>query len=321
MSPHRADHAPKPSRTDWRHGRSRSCPTASRAPRLPLNRCRWGVDIDDSGRPVPLNRTLPGGVHCGSCSTSAEQAERSARCRCWSLLKHPAHAHGGTGARRGFPVRWLELLDRAALRGPRPSPGFAGLREAVEKLPEDDDRRRRARQLAELYASVRCPQTMLRARPRAAPIAELACSSGAYRGGRGGWPRRDEDDTAPTRLWSESGGAEVAAAGFIGHALARRSRSDFPPLRSQGLSGFVIASCCGKGVTVRPALWHPSTAVDPGAWSRRGSAAGRPRRPRRAQRGHLARRLPLRPVDVAADARDVRACALPEAARVEHGRA
>ena len=46
-----------------------------------------------------------------------------------ALLKHPLAA-GGHDA-RGIRARLARRLEGAVLRGPRPAPGFAGLREAV----------------------------------------------------------------------------------------------------------------------------------------------------------------------------------------------
>ena len=84
---------------------------------------RWNIDIDDSGgtpladsRPGIFLRLAAGAIDAGPVALLA-------------LLKHPLAA----GARKPGEFRGLvRRLERAAIRGRRMQPGFAGLREIVE---------------------------------------------------------------------------------------------------------------------------------------------------------------------------------------------
>jgi ATP-dependent helicase/nuclease subunit B len=90
---------------------------------------RWKIDIDDSAG-TPLNRTPPG-VFLRLLSDAA--LEDFAPVPLLALLKHPLAAGGMAVPGFRALVRRLEI---AALRGPRPAPGLAGLRRAI---PQDDD--------------------------------------------------------------------------------------------------------------------------------------------------------------------------------------
>lgn len=85
---------------------------------------RWGIEIDDSGG-TPLSHTIPGRFLCLLADAAAEQF---APVPLLALLKHPLTT-------AGFPraeMRALAVdLERTALRGPRPAPGFAGLKTVV----------------------------------------------------------------------------------------------------------------------------------------------------------------------------------------------
>jgi ATP-dependent helicase/nuclease subunit B len=100
------------------------------ARRVALSMRRWGIQIDDSGG-QPLTETYIGTW----LMLSAEMAEEQlAPVTLLSLLKHPIMA-----ARLEPQVlrEMVSLLDRIVLRGPRPSAGFAGLRDAIEVLDAD----------------------------------------------------------------------------------------------------------------------------------------------------------------------------------------
>jgi ATP-dependent helicase/nuclease subunit B len=97
------------------------------ARRVSLSLRRWGIGIDDSGG-QPL-------TECGVGTwlmLTAEMAEESlAPVTLLSLFKHPFMAAGMAPEElRGM----VYLLDELALRGPRPSKGFEGLRAAVAAL-------------------------------------------------------------------------------------------------------------------------------------------------------------------------------------------
>lgn len=85
---------------------------------------RWGIDIDDSAG-VPLAATPPGTF---LALTAAMAAESLAPVDLLAALKHPLAAGGEN--QRAFRAR-IRDLELAALRGPRPAPGFHGLRKAL----------------------------------------------------------------------------------------------------------------------------------------------------------------------------------------------
>lgn len=113
------------------------------ARRVTLSMRRWGIDIDDSGG-QPLTE-LPVGAWLMLCAEVAEQS--LAPIALLSLLKHPVMA-------AAIPAddmrRMTYTLDQLALRGPRPSAGFAGLRTAIESLSGEKQQEQRRDLLASL---------------------------------------------------------------------------------------------------------------------------------------------------------------------------
>ena len=98
---------------------------------------RWGIEIDDSAG-TPLQHSAPG-TYLRLLGQSV--AEDFAPVPLLALCKHPLSAAGqNIGIFRRL-VRQLELL---ILRGPRPGPGFEGLRAALDRR-EADWRKRTSR--------------------------------------------------------------------------------------------------------------------------------------------------------------------------------
>src|SRR4029077_16451333 len=84
---------------------------------------RWGIAIDDSGG-LPLNRTPPGAF----LRLVLDLADSAlAPVPLLAALKHPLAAGGLAPAAFRDLARRLE----GAIRGPRPAPGFLGLRAAL----------------------------------------------------------------------------------------------------------------------------------------------------------------------------------------------
>ncbi len=98
-------------------------PDRALARRVAAELRRWGIDIDDSAG-LPLNRTPPG-VFLRLVLDLA--ASGLAPVPLLAALKHPL-ASGGLA-----PVAFRDLARQLeqAIRGPRPAPGFAGLRAAL----------------------------------------------------------------------------------------------------------------------------------------------------------------------------------------------
>jgi ATP-dependent helicase/nuclease subunit B len=99
---------------------------------------RWGVAVDDSAG-TPLSHSPPGGF----LRLSAEMvAGGLAPLALLGALKHPLAAAGQAPA--GFRAR-VRTLERLALRGPRPAPGFSGLKRALRATAKDKRQRREDR--------------------------------------------------------------------------------------------------------------------------------------------------------------------------------
>ncbi len=109
-----------------REGRTAALVTPDRtlARRVAAELGRWQIAIDDSaGR--PLAHTSAGAFLC----LLAEAAESQfAPVPLLALLKHPFATLGGDAAAFREQAR---LLDRLALRGPRPDPGIIGIAKAI----------------------------------------------------------------------------------------------------------------------------------------------------------------------------------------------
>ncbi|MEX0921601.1 MAG: double-strand break repair protein AddB [Rhodovibrionaceae bacterium] len=104
-------------------------PDRDLARRVAAELLRWGIAIDDSAG-QPLSRTPPGVF---LRLTAALATEALAPLPLLSALKHPLAAGGEAPGAFRRKVRALETL---ALRGPRPAPGFAGLRQTLKQARE-----------------------------------------------------------------------------------------------------------------------------------------------------------------------------------------
>jgi ATP-dependent helicase/nuclease subunit B len=157
-------------------------PDRALASRVSAELLRWGVVADDSAGenlgdtpPAVFLRLLARAV-----------AEDLAPVALLALLKHPLSAAGLTPAACRQTARDLE---RRALRGPRPPPGFAGMRRALERHPDPvaADLVERARETLEpllrLDAAVTCrPADLLAALLEAAEnLARTDSEPGAQR--------------------------------------------------------------------------------------------------------------------------------------------
>ena len=194
---------------------------------------RWGIEIDDSAG-LPLARTPPGAF----LRLILEAAESDlAPVPLLALLKHPLAA-GGLSPEM-FRAR-ARRLERKIL-GPRPAPGFRGLRAALggeeAELGDFVERLETALlPLLDLFAADAVPLSRLvAAHIRAAErLAESDRESGAK------------------RLWSEAAGE--AAARFC-HDLIEAA-ADFPPLPGRHYPA--LFGALAAGAVVRPLFGrHP----------------------------------------------------------------
>jgi ATP-dependent helicase/nuclease subunit B len=212
-------------------------PDRALARRVAAELRRWGIDIDDSAG-LPLNRTPPG-VFLRLVLDLA--ASRLAPVPLLAALKHPL-ACGGLA-----PVAFRDIARQLeqAIRGPRPAPGFAGLRAAL------------AREKAGLSRFVDRLEACLGALPQllvadAVPLSRVAAAhvEAAER------LAATASETGGERLWREAAG-EIAAR--FCHELIDAAR-DFPPLPGRHYPALFEA--LAADAVVRPAFGrHPRLAI------------------------------------------------------------
>ncbi|MHA1107552.1 MAG: double-strand break repair protein AddB [Alphaproteobacteria bacterium] len=180
-------------------GRTASLVTPDRAlaRRVAAELRRWGIEIDDSAG-TKLSHS-PAGLFLRLSVAFA--AERAAPVPLLSLLKHPLSSFGMEPASFRANVRRLE---RAALRGPRPAPGFEGLRSLVERHEAAGDLLPWIDALAALAAPF-----MDAIGQAEIKVADLVSLHAAFAEALAGTPGED----GAQRLWV--GEAGEAAAGFI----------------------------------------------------------------------------------------------------------
>ena len=198
---------------------------------------RWDIEIDDSAG-LPLNRTPPG-VFLRLVLELADS--RLAPVPLLAALKHPLAAGGLT------PVAFRDLarqLEQAIL-GPRPAPGFAGLKAALNGANEN-----LRRFVDRLQACLGALPELLAA--DAMPLSRLATShiEAAER------LAATATQTGGERLWHEDAGE--AAARFC-HELIDAAR-DFP--LTPGRNYPALFEALAAGAVVRPAFGrHPRLAI------------------------------------------------------------
>ena len=198
---------------------------------------RWDIDIDDSAG-VPLNRTPPGVFLRLVLDLAASQL---APVPLLATLKHPI-ASGGLA-----PVAFRDLARQLeqAIRGPRPAPGFAGLRAALA-----DQRIGLARFVDRLEACLGSLPELLAA--DAVPLSRLAAAhvEAAER------LAATATETGSERLWGEAAG-EIAAR--FCHELIDAAR-DFPPLPGRHFPA--LFESLAADAVVRPVFGrHPRLAI------------------------------------------------------------
>jgi ATP-dependent helicase/nuclease subunit B len=216
------------------------------ARRVALALRRWGIHIDDSGG-QPLTELSAGAW----LMLTAEMAEEAlSPVTLLSVLKHPIMA---AGMRLEELHGMVYLLDRLVLRGPRPSPGFKGLRMAIGAL--EDRHLPSAKKLLdwlERVESLMAPFVTLMSEGKEIPFRALlsehirmAEALAATLGATGG-----------ERLWRNEAGE--MASDLLGELLA--ASSDVPPLIPTHYASLLRAFL--KASTVRPRYGtHPRLSI------------------------------------------------------------
>lgn len=217
---------------------------------------RWGVAVDDSAG-APLSHSAPGGF----LRLSAEMvAGGLAPLALLAALKHPLAAAGQAPA--GFRAR-VRALERLALRGPRPAPGFAGLTRALRAAAKDPHRRREDRQAVRglvdwLKALEGLAKPFARTLARAKTLRELL---DAHIGFAEALAATDQE-SGPARLWA--GEAGTVAAGFV--AELREAAGGIPAPAAAAYPAYLTALLGAKAVRPpygshpRLAIWGPLEA-------------------------------------------------------------
>ena len=198
---------------------------------------RWDIDIDDSAG-SPLNRTPPGIFLRLVLDLAASQL---APVPLLAALKHPLASGGLAPAAFRNLARRLEL----AILGPRPAPGFAGLRAALGG--ESIELRRFAERLEACLGPL--PRLLT---GDAVPLSRVAAAhiEAAER------LAATATQTGCERLWQDTAG-EVAAR--FCHELIDAAR-DFPPLAGRHFPPLFEA--LATGAVVRPVFGrHPRLAI------------------------------------------------------------
>ena len=193
---------------------------------------RWDIDIDDSAG-MPLNQTPPGILLRLLADAAAEEL---APVPLLALLKHPLVA---AGMARGAFRAGVRRLERHCLRGPRPAPGIAGLRQIAEEaapelLPLIDQL---DRLLGPFLAVIAAPETRLQtAIATQIEVAEHLCET--------------DDARGAAILWAEEAGSSLAAFVAELHDAAAGFPTivgtDYPVLLEALLAGGVVRPRFGK---------------------------------------------------------------------------
>jgi ATP-dependent helicase/nuclease subunit B len=198
---------------------------------------RWGIAIDDSAG-VPLNRTPPGVFLRLLLDLAASEL---APVPLLAALKHPLAAGGISPAAFRERTRALE----AAILGPRPAPGIAGLKAAL--TGRNETLRRFADRLQTCLGSL--PALLV---AEAVPLARLVT---AHLEAAERLAATDEEPGA-ARLWRDAAGE--TAARFC-HELIEAA-GDFPPFPGRHYPA-LFEALAADGV-VRPAFGrHPRLAI------------------------------------------------------------
>jgi ATP-dependent helicase/nuclease subunit B len=192
-------------------------PDRSLARRVLAALARWNVAVDDSGGDALAD--TPGGVFARLAAQAC--IAQLAPVALLALLKHPLLR---LEANEGAHARAISALERAALRGPRPRPGSAGIAGALATLRDELDKLGR-KEKSDLHPSD--PRTRLKGYELDAAgelIAKLRAALAPLEGLDAGPHSLREIATRHrmivTALSADSGGAPAAFTGADGAALA-----------------------------------------------------------------------------------------------------
>ncbi|NNG04161.1 MAG: double-strand break repair protein AddB [Inquilinus sp.] len=230
-------------------GRTAALVTPDRglARRVAAAHARWGLAVDDSGG-RPLADT-PAGLFLRLVAQAA--ADGLAPLALLAVLKHPLAAGGEAAA--GFRAR-VRALERAALRGPRPASGAAGLVAALQAADEKrfDRPAERAALVEWVGRLAACFAPLARLAEGEAALGDLLAAHMAVAEALAA----TADEPGAARLWRHDDGE--AAAGFA--AELAEAAADFPALPLVRYPGLIEALMAGR--VVRPRYGeHPRLSI------------------------------------------------------------
>jgi ATP-dependent helicase/nuclease subunit B len=215
-------------------------PDRALARRVAAELGRWRIEIDDSAG-VPLAETP-----CGSFLRLTAQMAAGALTpvELLAVLKHPLAA-GGLAAPE-FRRR-ARLLELAVLRGPRPAPGFAGLKRALKLAKAPKGLAPWIAGLAKLASPFAKALTARRPNPARVVERHLAFAEALA---------ASDEASGAERLWAQEAGE--AAATFM--AELREAAGHGPALGGEGYPAFLSALMASQ--VVRPRYGqHPRLAI------------------------------------------------------------
>ena len=217
-------------------------PDRNLARRVAAELRRWEIEVDDSGG-TPLDATPPGTFLRLTVRLMMEKMAPVALLACF---KHPLAAGGLNPARFRTLTRRLE---RAILRGPRPAPGFEGLKRALKGAKQKETDALEAWLLETEAAAKAFASAMAR---RSARLTDLLDLHVAFSEALAATP----EDTAGRRLWADEAGE--ALADFI--ADLRQAARGFPQVPPAAYGALFESLLSGH--VVRPHLGqHPRISI------------------------------------------------------------
>ncbi len=223
-------------------------PDRGLARRVAAELTRWDLEVDDSAG-TPLSHSPPGTF---LRLTGELAASGLAPLALLSTLKHPLAGGGQSPAEFRARVR---LLERVALRGPRPGPGFAGLKRTLRAARTHPELREagRGKELGDWLAGLeRTAAAFLRALRRAKRLGEILDAHVAF---AEALAATTEEDGAQ-RLWAGEAGS--VAADVV--AELREAAADAPAVRGESYPALLASLLAGR--VVRPPYGgHPRLAI------------------------------------------------------------
>jgi len=220
-------------------------PDRALARRVTAELQRWQIEVDDSAG-TPLSATPVGALLRLSADMLAQELEPVALL---AALKHPL-AKAGRPAGRFIPL--IRELDRRVLRGPRPAPGFAGLKAAMAATEKLDPA------LTALIEEVEAAASEVSAAfaDAARPLPDLVRAHVGF----AEWLTRNDDGDC--QLWQ--GDAGDSAAGFIaelldaGDGLGAVAPAGYPAVLTILMESRVVRPAYGRHPRLN--IWGPLEA-------------------------------------------------------------